>query len=128
MKKKRIWNKNDLSYWNHSFLFLSNVFGHQELNFYYLLTNWLRKNKKEKEKKKYSKYTLIIQIEFANIVIFLFKNPIFLDKEERTLLNNFRNTKDSIDLLNLFMKILKTKNEDPYYLLYCTKKIEFNSI
>jgi len=64
-----------------------------------------------KKRKENSKYTLIIQIEFANIVIFLFKNPIFLDKEERMLLNNFRNTKDSIDLLNLFMKILKTKNE-----------------
>jgi len=53
------------------------------------------------------------QQEFVNLVLFLSQNPIFLDEEERMLLNNFRNTKDSINLLNLFMKILKTKNEDP---------------
>ena len=90
----------------------------------------MRKKKgMRKKRKENSKYTLIIQIEFANIVIFLFKNPIFLDKEERMLLNNFRNTKDSIDLLNLFMKILKTKNEEaPHRLLFALlyKKIEFN--
>jgi len=44
------------------------------------------------------------QQEFVNLVLFLSQNPIFLD-EERIILNNFKNNKNSIYLHNFFMKL-----------------------